>query len=292
MYFATSDLRSDEFLLDEQLATKLVDCMKRVLTVFEFECRFANIIDNYLSFEVELYRVSLLELAGRNKETEDSWLFLRHANRWVANILTSCREYFDASSKTIDSCFDNPQYSFDDLRSLQYDGVLSFRFMEFLRNYVQHKGFAVLNATFARSNSDYEGIRRQSVSFNVQKSYLASSDKYKKVEADLETFEENFSILPHLREYIDSISAIHADARTQLEGTLLDDEAFVRDQISRVTKNLDPYCSQKGFYIFEGINQQSAQQVEVVLIQPFEDVKAAIVKQPCPVNFQYNRIYN
>ncbi len=107
------------------------------------EEKFAYVMGNYFDLEREANEQALLGWEKAQLQYEERIEGLHELNRRIANLLSTCRMYIHQSEGTL-SAYDKlakKSYSekFKEFTSEQYDSSFSYRLLEEVRNYTQHR---------------------------------------------------------------------------------------------------------------------------------------------------------
>lgn len=147
-------LRS-RYLDDEHEETIDADCFnlirhsREVLTAaFEIEDIFDNLISNYIEVETRCLEVTASRLARRTVGYREGNETLAAINLVFVNYLSTARAYVDKIGPSASRCFEGSesQLAKDKVKNAlaeQHDAAFGYRFMEALRNHVQHSGSAL-----------------------------------------------------------------------------------------------------------------------------------------------------
>ena len=166
------------------------------------------LLDNYEEFEAELVRLAddgkrILSPATALMDRMQARMIL---NRRIVNVLTACRLYLDQSEHAISELFDDRSdevNAAEERRSTAYDNNPSYRFMEALRNHVQHRGLLVQCLSFRHS---YGG---DDVRFRVEpRLKLSNLDEVKAASAKGPDGGE-IDLHRPIREYVVAILSLH-----------------------------------------------------------------------------------
>jgi hypothetical protein len=161
----------------------IIAAKKTYILAVGLEEKIKLLLDNYEEFEAELLR--LADDGKRILSPETALMDRMQAriilNRRIVNVLTACRLYLDQSDHAISQLFDDRSdevNAAEERKSTAYDNNPSYRFMEALRNHVQHRGLLVQCLSFRHS---YE---RDDVRFRVEPrlklSNLEEDSKFKR----------------------------------------------------------------------------------------------------------------
>lgn len=114
----------------------------------EIEGIFDNLISNYLEIETRCLELCTRRLARQTIGYREHNETLAAVNLVFVNYLSTGRAYVDKIGKVTSRCFQSPETEQinDEVRlwiAQQFDAAFGFRFMEALRNHVQHSGTAL-----------------------------------------------------------------------------------------------------------------------------------------------------
>jgi len=141
-----------EVEIDEADYWALIEAKKVLFNCFSIEKKYEILLSNYLEFEQQILHVTASQMIrGLPPSTYEARQTIELDIRLMidlrlVNLLTSARLYLDHLSGHIRECL--PQQSnitclVKSLCSVEYDNRPEYRFMEALRNHVQHRGLAV-----------------------------------------------------------------------------------------------------------------------------------------------------
>jgi hypothetical protein len=201
-------------------------CTSRLLHVLFFEEKLNYVLDNYIEFERELINTSLDYAYDRSHIVEDGRDRFHAIHRRIVNLLSTGRMYLDQLEHHLSAIYPNDAHQREALTKTKADEYdhkerPSYRFVEALRNYVQHRGFAIHGISH-RSRLVGEPIEtriRNMIVPEVNASQLADDPKFKKnVLHELQKTGNKIDIRPLIRDYVDSIRRIHQQIRASLSG--------------------------------------------------------------------------
>jgi len=221
-----------------------------LLAALKLEERYELLVGNYISFEKTLTEYSIENMA-RLKWMDDhyystSFMESLNLNRHIINFLTSARMYMDQTAKDIRMCMGNEesaQILFSKAKSQQYDGCFEYRFMEALRNHVQHFGFPVSQVVANNRFEKQEGGGRWSYTVEVVALKNSLSENRKFPKKILSEMPEKVEIGHALRVYMASISCVQEIVREAVE-VKVDlaraniEEAFARFELPSYANNV------------------------------------------------------
>ncbi len=199
------------------------------------EQKFDLLIDDYLEFETEVLEIGSMELVRGARGWMEYQDWRNSMNRRVINLLSAARLYIDHTRHhigKIDNALPGVRRSIEVAISAQYDMSLGYRFMEALRNYVQHRGYPIHGVTYGVSRT-VKGIAYVVTPY-VEWARLEEDGKFKaSVLSELKSLGEKIDIRPYVREYIERIGDVHKMIRDQVEPMLGQSDALIRDAILR-----------------------------------------------------------
>lgn len=195
---------------------ELENARRILLSAQAIEVKYDIMISNYLEFEKQILHNTATTMV-RNITDYSSLFEIRHSlNIRLVNLLTSVRMYVDQLNQDVSRCVSDVlciKKRVNSLFSIEYDKNISYRFMEALRNYVQHRGLPVhWTQQGARwTSSEDDGLFEYNLELSSDLSYLKSDPKFKK--KVLNAFKEKADLKTATRSYVESISNVHESAR-------------------------------------------------------------------------------
>jgi hypothetical protein len=239
---------------------------------FAIEEKYEIVISNFLELEKQLLDVAATN-AVRDTNTYAEFFETRSLlNIRLVNLLTSTRLYLDQLPQHIEDCdlADTEAISLVKARcSEEYDKHFEFRFMEALRNYVQHRGIPV---HFVRQGARWtsledDGLMEFSIHIAAQRSYLEEDEKFKKT--ILNEITGDVDLIAASRRYLESISAINEFVRKLLQ----EPTASARAAIETAHHRYSQVCSETliGLCALEMENSQAIASIPLLL--EWDDVR-------------------
>lgn len=240
--------------------------------VFAIEEKYEIVISNFLDLEKQLLDVAATN-AVRDTNTYAEFFEVRSLlNIRLVNLLTSVRLYLDQLSQHIDDCdLADPEAStlVKARRSEEYDKHFEYRFMEALRNYVQHRGIPIHFIRHGSRWTSFEADRLMEFSIHIaaQRSYLEEDDKFKKTV--LNEISGDVDLAAASRRYIESISSINEFVRKLLK----ERTASARTAIEAAHSRYSQVCSGTliGLCALEIQNSQATTSIPLLL--EWDDVR-------------------
>lgn len=187
---------------------------------FEIEEKYEILISTYLEFETQLLNATAIKMVRPPLDYSDFFEFRLALNIRLINFLTSARLYVDRMKGNVKECVPELQDAKELVEaqfSKEYDEHPEYRFMEALRNYVQHRGLPVHWTSQESKWTDLEEDRF--LEFSTELASLRSSFEEDKTfkRSILEELDEKTDLKAAIRCYVESISNVHAAARQIIE---------------------------------------------------------------------------
>jgi hypothetical protein len=187
------------------------------------EEKYEILIANFLELEKQLL-VAAATNAVRNTMTYSEFFDIRSTlNICLVNLLTAARLYLDQLPQDVADCVPEKCDAATLVKarcSTEYDDHFEYRFMEALRNHVQHRGVPI---HFTKQGShwtsmDEHKLMEFTVDIFAQRRYLEEDGKFKK--AILAELTDDVDLKVACRSYVESLSAINEYARQLTSETL------------------------------------------------------------------------
>ncbi len=221
--------------IDPEEYREITDARNLLLESLFIEQKFDLLIDNYLEFETVLLEIGARELVRGSGDWADFQDQRNHLNRRVVNLLSAARLYLDHTRHhlgNIESAVPGVRSSIEAAMSAQYDECLGYRFMEALRNYVQHRGYPIHGVTYSMSRTDHGSV--YVVTPHIEWAQLDEDGKFKAtVLSELKVLGEKIDIRPFAREYMERLWNVHHMIRGHLQLVVEPSEKLMRQAIER-----------------------------------------------------------
>jgi len=180
------------------------------------EEKYEILIGNYLGLETRLLQIAATNAVRRTLSYSGFFDTRSALNIDLVNLLTAARLYLDQLPQDIAECVPDSLDAGDLVKaqcSKEYDEHFEYRFMEALRNHVQHRGIPI---HLVRQHSQWtsfgdDGRLEFTVDIAAQRRYLEEDKKFKK--AVLDEVTGDVDLTDACRRYVESLSAIHEFAR-------------------------------------------------------------------------------
>jgi len=183
------------------------------------EEKYEIVMSNYLDFEKQILSMATDYMVREQIEYSDFFEVRLGLNICLVNLLTSVRLYVDQLNLNVRECVPNVADAKEIVKKFfsdEFDRHKEYRFMEQLRDYVQHRGLPVHLTQYGARRTTLEGdfFLEYYMELASQRSYLQEDSKFKpKVLAELD---EKIDLKVATRSYLESISNVHESARNMI----------------------------------------------------------------------------
>jgi hypothetical protein len=183
-----------------------------LIAAFDIEESFDLVVGNYLEMEGSGLNLALSAAVRAKHDYTDLFEVRAELGRRVVNLLSSARMFIDCLPSSAAGCgIDKAEV--EKWLNAEYDGHFAYRFMEALRNHVQHRGFTVHE--LGTSSPWLPPRERQYMETTLRvlalRRFLAEDGKFKaKVLAECP---DKVDIFASARRYLESLSGVQALVR-------------------------------------------------------------------------------
>lgn len=192
-----------------------------------FEQRYELLIGNFIALELALTQVSLRATVEPQYGYSDAARVIEDANRHFVNLLTVMRGYCDQVQQDFKVLKVTPSFkdmAKDELRQA-YGRSSDFRFMDSLRNYVQHKATAVHSCQMDAERESDPSSWADAMKFYASKDEL-SADKDFKLRV-LDEQPKKIDLRRSARRAVEEYGAVHISLRRRASGEVSRSRATV-----------------------------------------------------------------
>jgi len=241
------------------------------------EEEYEMVISNYIDLEKESINVSVSNMVRNYRGHVDFFEARLALNRRFMNLLTSVRLYHDQLTAHCIACLpeeNGVEERVKTLFSAEYDKNFDYRFMEALRNHIQHYGTAVHQVIFGArwTSHDDSGQLEFSSSFTAEKKFLDSDGHFKK--QVLNEMPDKVDLISASRSYIEALSSIHNNARQMISGSVTEARASIQKAIDEY-KAANKDSVGLSAYVFNGDTRVE----EIPLFLNWDDVRIQLEKR-------------
>jgi len=137
--------------VSEERAETLKASRRTVLAALRQEEAHAFIGSNYFELEETLVSLALRDSSASGRSMESRWKNIFLVGRRLANLLSSCRFYLDHTHRALAHLCRNDSSAQSDFKqrcSAAFDSRFSYRLIDRLRNYAQHRDVPVCSLLF------------------------------------------------------------------------------------------------------------------------------------------------
>ena len=195
------------------------------------EERFQLVLDNYTEWECELLNQAQAHLLWQTFRY-DSMQQRLALDRRLTNVLTGFRLYLDQTDNNVSEIFGNPSQELEGIKKSKgemYDSYFGYRFLEVLRNHVQHCALPVEIISF------HSGLVDQDLNGNVQFSVIprttldnlaANKDFKKSILDEIKALGGQIDLRLPIREYVSCLVKLHQEVRKVFSKIIIESREF------------------------------------------------------------------
>jgi hypothetical protein len=204
---------------------------RRVLSnAFEIEQKYEIVISNFLELEKELLNIAAANTVRMLQTYSEFFETISVLNTRLVNLLTATRLYFDQLPNHLRNCETNHNDFINNFKlkcSVEYDNHFEYRFMEALRNHVQHHGMPIhhISQDSRWTSFDDQGLMEYSVHLFAKLKDLEENKKFKK--SVLKEISGDVNLIAATRQYLESISSINESVRELISDSLYSARASI-----------------------------------------------------------------
>lgn len=265
------DISADEY-------TRLERARAVLANAFSIEEKYEILVSNFLELEKQLLHLAVTNAVRDTLSYSEFFETRSVLNICLVNLLTAARLYLDQLPQDISECIPENIAAVRLVKnrcSKEYDECLEYRFMEALRNHVQHRGIPIHSISQGAHWTSFkeDGLMEYSVDILAQKRYLAEDRQFKK--KILAELPDEVDLKAACRRYVEGLSAIHQFARELIaEAT-----SAARDAIEVMHKRYAGVCSESlvglaAFALSDGVKRSF-----VPLLLEWDDVRIELQKR-------------
>ena len=208
------------------------NCLSGALAIEE---KYELLLSNYIDLEKECLSITSDNMVRQIKGYQDFFDIQLLLNRKIVNLLTSTKLYIDQIQQHVKACIPLDTEIGNKVKSLfsiEYDNFFEYRFMEALRNYVQHRGLAVHSTTLGGKNINHEEDWEQEYKTSIFTHKLeVESDKAFKKQVTNE-MPDKVELVYASRAYIESISKVHCEIRNIIAKSVAESRDIILNVIT------------------------------------------------------------
>ena len=223
-----------ELVIDKSKFEQLKQAKDYLSEILSFEEKYELLLSNYMELEKECLLISAQKMVYEDNEYMNFFDIKLLFNQRVVNLLTTSRLYIDQLSQHIKAC--NLDIDIKSFFSYEYDNNFEYRFMEALRNYVQHRGLAVHFTSIGTNwtSLDDDGEMQFKTRVYTKKAEVDKDSAFKKSVA--KEMPDKVDIIYASRSYIESISKVHSNIRKILTDVAIHSRQIIEEIIHEYEK--------------------------------------------------------
>lgn len=236
---------TDSILITAEQFNKIREAKHRLIFGVGIEEKFDLVLENYSELERTLIDMALEHsiFKGKIENLLDGGTHL--INRRIINFLTTTRLYLDQIYHDLSSIYGKDSGQFNQFKTetkMRFDTVFGYRFMEALRNHVQHHNLPTQGIKFPLERDESSGnfeIRFGAIPM-INVASLEDNPKFKKSVLkelkDISNKDNYINPLPYIREFTEALALIHQNLRDLTKGDLQADEKLIQEFVMRAQK--------------------------------------------------------
>jgi hypothetical protein len=223
-----------EIEITEENYLALRDAREVLANALAIEEKYEILICNYLEVENKILSDTAYYMVRDHTEYSDIFDVRLALNVRLVNFLTSARLYIDQLSRHVKGCA--PDLTDEIVKasfSKEYDENPEYRFMEALRNHVQHRGLPIhwMSHRARWTEVGENGLLEYSMELSSQRSFLEEDEKFNKTV--LQELDDKIDLKVHTRCYVESISNVHDAAREMIAKSVNTARELLQDAHSK-----------------------------------------------------------
>lgn len=223
-----------EVEIDETLFFNLENAKKTLTAALAIEEKHEILISNYVDFHKEVLSIITDEMIYDRNDYQYFFKIRLSLNRRIVNLLTSTKLYIDQIKQNIKLCTDEvSNIEVEQLFNLEYDQNFEYRFMEALRNHIQHQGLAVHSTNHSSKWIDQNDRGDKKLEFSLEafthKNELEDT-KFKRT--TLDEMPDKINLIQSTKSYISSMCRIHYKVRKMIEKKTSFARSLIEEQIN------------------------------------------------------------
>jgi len=236
---------TDKVNIEEKEFIRIRDATNCLSGALAIEESYEILISNYLDFEKELLSITCEYMIGRGSGYSNMFDARLNLNRRIVNLLTSSKLYLEHWRSHIANCISdltqiNKQV--ENIKSYignEYDNSFEYRFMENLRNHVQHAGLAIHSGEhggfWSLTNENTKDKLEYRTAIFAHKDRLRLNKRLK--QSVLNEMPDKVNLAFSSRSYVNCLSNIHERIRYILNPYILSSRDIISNNISIYTKH-------------------------------------------------------
>ena len=251
---------STKLEISQQRYDEIKNAVKILAAAFALEETYDLLVGNYIEFETSALGLAAKSMMQPPHHYDEMFEMNAQMNRRVVNLLTTAKMFVDQLQQRVGACSGDKAAAKAET-SKHYDSLFEYRFMEALRNHVQHSGSAVHSLSFG--GRWWPPRKKEKMVFatevRAQRRFLELDPSFKK--AVLQECPESVDLLDAARKYLAALSQVHQHARDQIDTQVSNARAAIEDAITEYASHESDTL---GLTAYSGIDS-SAEKIAVFL---------------------------
>lgn len=225
--------------VDEQRYLEVVSAKRVCLLALGIEERLQLTLENYTEWENELLIQAQSFLLWRSDAHSEAMRNRLQLDRRMVNVLTAVRLYLDQTDHIISAVCGNQSGELASIKSCKnslYDDHFGYRFMEALRNFVQHCGLPVQTISYqqARIETKDGPFLQVTIAPLLHHDSFDKTDGFKaSVLREMQKAGKSIDLRQTTREYVSCLIKLHAAISNCLESRVRAAKATYSDAIAK-----------------------------------------------------------
>lgn len=268
--------------IDESEFYSLKHSKDILLSAKAIEEKYDILVSNFLEFEKEILSQLAQQMIFTQETYQQSYELQSTLNRRVVNLLTSTKLYYDQIEKHVRICMHGDHDCGRQAKiyfSTEYDTHFEYRFMEALRNHVQHYGLAVhslsLQSKWVGPHEDHQLINQ--IKIFATKHDISLNSGFKKTV--FHEMPERVEIIKAIRIYIGCFSNVHIKIRTLISENVSSSRVNVENALNNYKETNSGNAIGASAYIVNVDNPTAKPIEQFALLLDWDDVRVGLVNK-------------
>jgi hypothetical protein len=231
--------RVPELTISNEQFEAVADARAILTSAFAIEESYDLLIGNYVEVEQELLAATAINAVRDLHEYHDFFELRSTINRRVVNLLTATRLYLDQTPQRLADCASDPEGARSEFKQRthdHYDATFGYRFLEALRNHVQHCGLAVHHLSLNKKwiGEGENQVLELSIQPFAEKRYLIMDGGFK--QKVLDEMPKQVVLTLVIREYLQCIGDLHKLVRSHATERVKEARKTIEGHLSEYAK--------------------------------------------------------
>lgn len=219
--------RRAEIAISTDRYEEITHAQEKIIIGLQFEEKLDLLLENYVEWEAALLTLAQRYIVWPGRSHDEAMDERLELDRRLVNLLTACRLYLDQAGHTLSQFFgprSAQEASIDKSKSTFYDNVFGYRFMEAIRNHIQHRALPIAETQYWHSADDRPDLGRVEVVVIpcVNVADLKSDPKFKpQIIEELKGRTPMLDLRGPVREYVSCLMELHETMRGLLDAVVV-----------------------------------------------------------------------